>query len=80
MHLRDKHIVLTGAASGIGAALARRFAAEKPKGLVLADLAASRSALEAVAKETGALAVPCDVSREGDIQALCAAAALRLPI
>ena len=74
MELRDKTIVLTGAASGIGAAMARRFAAEKPRGLVLADIAAQRSALDAVAKETGALAVTCDVAKEADIQALCAAA------
>lgn len=74
MNLRDKNIVLTGAASGIGAALARRFAAEKPRGLVLADLAAAGPALEAMARETGALAVACDVSREADIQALAAAA------
>ena len=74
MQLRDKHIVLTGAGSGIGAALARRFAAEKPRGLVLADLAAAKSALEAVARETGALAVTCDVSKEVEIQALIGAA------
>ena len=74
MNLTDKNIVLTGAASGIGAALARRFAAEKPRGLVLADLAASKFALDAIAAETGALAVPCDVAREADVKALVAAA------
>ena len=74
MHLKGKHIVLTGAASGIGAALARKFAAEKPRGLVLADLPAAKAALEAVARDTNALAVPCDVSKEADIQALVAAA------
>jgi NAD(P)-dependent dehydrogenase (short-subunit alcohol dehydrogenase family) len=74
MNLHGKHIVLTGAASGIGAALARKFAAEKPRGLVLADLPAAKTLLETVARETGALAVPCDVSREGDIQALAATA------
>lgn len=74
MKLQGKHIILTGAASGIGAAVARRFAAEKPSGLVLADLAASKAQLEAVAKETNALAVACDVSKEADIQALVAAA------
>ena len=74
MNLQGKHIVLTGAASGIGAALARKFAAEKPRGLVLADLAAAKPALEAIARETGASAVACDVSKEHDIQALVAAA------
>ena len=38
MELRDRHIVLTGAGSGIGRALAARFAAEEPRGLVLCDL------------------------------------------
>ncbi len=74
MHLRDKHIVLTGAAGGIGAALARRFQAEGARGLVLADVAAVRGPLEALARETGGLAVVCDVGKEADIQALVAAA------
>jgi len=58
--LRSKVIVVTGAGSGIGAAMARRFAAESPSGLVLADVdlgAASR-----VADEVGGVAVRADVS------------------
>ncbi len=69
MQLRDKHIVVTGAASGIGAALARRFASEGAR-VVAADLATAKIALEAVAKATGGLAVTCDVSNEESIKAL----------
>lgn len=74
MKLAGKTIIVTGAASGIGAALARRFAVEKPAGLVLADLASSMRQLETVAKEAGGTAVACNVSQEADIQALVAAA------
>ena len=77
MHLRNMHIVLTGAAGGIGAALARRFAAEGARGLVLADVAAVQVPLEALARETGGHAVACDVSREADIKMLVAAAKAR---
>jgi NAD(P)-dependent dehydrogenase (short-subunit alcohol dehydrogenase family) len=37
MQLKDSHVVITGAASGIGAALALRFAAEGARALALAD-------------------------------------------
>ncbi len=74
MKFRDKHVIVTGAASGIGAALARRFAAEGARGVVVADLAAARTPLEAVAREIGGLAVTCDVAREHEIKALVASA------
>src|SRR6478752_5887010 len=73
MRLEDKHVVVTGAASGIGAALARRFAAEGARGVVVADV--QLDALEAVARESGnALAVRCDVTDEAQILALVDAA------
>ncbi len=74
MKLHQKHIVVTGAASGIGAALARRFAAEGARGIVVTDRAASTPALEAVAREIGGFAFPCDVTRETEVKALVAAA------
>ena len=41
MDIAGKNIVITGAASGIGRALARRFKAEGAAGLCLADLIAT---------------------------------------
>jgi len=49
MELADKVVVITGAASGIGEAMARRFAEESPAALVLADIDMER--LEPVAEE-----------------------------
>jgi len=70
MDIRNRIVVITGGASGIGAALARRFHAEGARGIVVADLQAD--ALRAVAAEVGGLAVPCNVANEADIQALVA--------
>lgn len=72
MHPRGKVCVVTGAASGIGEAVARAFAAAGARGVVVADLAAEK--LAKVAADIGGLAVPTDVSKEADIQALIAAA------
>ena len=70
--LAGKVAVVTGAASGIGRALADRFARAGMK-LVLADveetaLAAAAGELAAAGAET--LAVPTDVSRADDVDAL----------
>lgn len=70
MKVDGKIAVITGAASGIGRALARRFKSEGAKGIAVADM--QEDALKAVADEIGALPVVTDVSRESDIQALVA--------
>jgi NAD(P)-dependent dehydrogenase (short-subunit alcohol dehydrogenase family) len=67
VELADKHVVVTGAGSGIGRALARRFAADGAR-VVVADLHADSTA--AIATEIGALAVPTDVGHEAEIRAL----------
>ena len=72
MKIADKSVVVTGGASGIGLALARRFRAEGARGIALADL--QEDALQEAAGETDALAVPCDVAVEADIKRLVAAA------
>jgi NAD(P)-dependent dehydrogenase (short-subunit alcohol dehydrogenase family) len=70
MRLSGRVAVITGAAGGIGAAMARRFAAEGAAGLVLSDL--DLQAVDALADEvaTDAVAVRADVSVAGDIQDL----------
>src|SRR3954451_25116326 len=72
MELRDKHVVVTGAAGGIGSALARRFAAEGARAVVVADL--DGDAARAVADELGGHAVAVDVRREDRLNALIAEA------
>ena len=60
MELNSKVIVVTGGGSGIGAAMARRFAAEDPSALIVADI--DLDAARAVADDIGAEAVLTDVS------------------
>jgi NAD(P)-dependent dehydrogenase (short-subunit alcohol dehydrogenase family) len=62
VNLQDKVIVVTGAAQGIGRAMALRFAQEKPRALYVADL--QKPSLEV------GIPVQCDVSRESELQAL----------
>jgi len=70
MEIQGKVAVVTGGASGIGAGLARRMAAEGARGVVVADIDLERA--QAVAKEIGGVAAHCDVSREADIRQLVA--------
>jgi NAD(P)-dependent dehydrogenase (short-subunit alcohol dehydrogenase family) len=68
MQVQGKIIVVTGAASGIGRSMARRFKADGARQVVCADRDAE--GVRQVAAEIGAVAMTCDVSREADIQAL----------
>jgi NAD(P)-dependent dehydrogenase (short-subunit alcohol dehydrogenase family) len=68
MELKDRIIVITGAASGIGRALAVRFKAEGAKLIVCADR--DEKGVRATAEMVGGVAFTVDVSREADIQTL----------
>jgi NAD(P)-dependent dehydrogenase (short-subunit alcohol dehydrogenase family) len=65
--VQDKVVVVTGGASGIGRALAQRFAAEGARTVVVADL--DEAGAGAVAGSIGAAAVPAGVD-VADEQAL----------
>ena len=88
MEIRDKIAIITGAASGIGAGLAERFATEGALGIVVADINLAQA--EAVARAINAaggerasslrcdvMALRCDVSVEADIRELVAATRAR---
>lgn len=76
MQVKDKVVVVTGGARGIGRALCLRFAAEGAKAVVVADI--QQAGIDEVVglisgqanTQTQALGVITDVSRESDVQAL----------
>ncbi|QNG38779.1 SDR family oxidoreductase [Geodermatophilaceae bacterium NBWT11] len=68
MRLQDAVAVVTGAGSGIGAALARRFAAEGAAEVVVSDR--DGAAARRVAEEIGGTADTTDVTDEGAVAAL----------
>jgi NAD(P)-dependent dehydrogenase (short-subunit alcohol dehydrogenase family) len=67
MRLKDQSAIVTGAASGFGAAIAERFAAEGAR-VGVADLNEAQG--QAVAQRIGGVFARCDVSRAEDVQAL----------
>ncbi|MDP6564013.1 MAG: SDR family oxidoreductase [Alphaproteobacteria bacterium] len=69
MQFDDKVTVITGGASGIGAACARNFAA---RGAKVAVVDINRDGAEAVAGEVGGLAVACDLGEAAEIDAMVA--------
>src|ERR1700733_7151933 len=77
MDVKDKVCVVTGAASGIGEAIARVYAQAGARGVVVADLKSSRERLPGVAGDIDGFAVTADVGQESDVQALIAAAEAR---
>ena len=72
MRLAGKRCVITGAAQGIGRAIAERFAAEGAS-LLLADIDGPRVA--ALAAELGQQAFTADVAQKAEVEALIAHAA-----
>ena len=68
MDIKNKVAVITGGASGIGAALAQRFYSEGAKAVVVADLDAEK--VNQVASTIGGHSSVCDVSNEEEIKNL----------
>ena len=68
MELTDRHVVVTGGAGGIGSAVARRFAAEGARAVVVADV--DEAGARAVAEQIGHHAAHVDVRSEDSIEAL----------
>jgi NAD(P)-dependent dehydrogenase (short-subunit alcohol dehydrogenase family) len=68
MELKDKIIVVTGAASGIGRAMAQRFAQEGAKHIVCVDL--NKAGAEETAQSIGGTAYGVNVGKEAEIAAL----------
>ena len=72
MQLKDQAAIVTGGASGLGAATARRLAKEGAK-VAICDVNVKLA--ETVAKEISGLAVTCDVADSASAEAAIAAAA-----
>jgi NAD(P)-dependent dehydrogenase (short-subunit alcohol dehydrogenase family) len=70
VEVANRHVVVTGAAGGIGRALVRRFDAEGARAVVAADrdLDGARS----IAGEVGGLAVQLDAGSEDSVRRLIA--------
>ena len=68
MELANKIVVITGGGNGIGKALAERFAQERVKHLVVADI--DMDAAEEVAHSVSGTALRVDVSSENEIENL----------
>ena len=72
MRLKDKVAIVTGAGSGFGAGIARRFAQEGAQVIVndINEASAQRVADEIRASGGQAQSVPADVSKDADVAAL----------
>ena len=76
MRLRDKIAIVTGAGSGFGEGIAKKFVAEGAK-VIVADRNAEAAARVASALGAAAHAVTADVSRAADVKAMADASEAR---
>jgi len=72
MEIRDKVVVVTGGASGIGRALCEAFAGQGARGIVVADL--DPAGASQVAQAIGGMAQGVNVANEAEVQRLVQAA------
>ena len=72
MRVKDKVVVVTGGASGIGKALCERFAAEGARAVVVSDIDSEGIAqtVEGIRQLTSALGIPCNAGVESDVENL----------
>ena len=66
--VRERVVVVTGAAKGIGRAIARAAVSSGARAVIIADL--DSEGADAAAREIGGTPIACDVSREEDVRML----------
>src|SRR5579862_8749241 len=72
MEIEGRHVVVTGAAGGIGRALCRRLSADGARAVVMADR--DLAGAQQLATEIGGLAIELDAADESSVRALVAQA------
>jgi len=75
MQIKDKVIIVTGGANGIGRALCHKFAAAQAKAVVVSDIDVQGA--ERVATDIKGIAIPANVGRENEVEKLVAEATQR---
>ncbi|MGI9288302.1 MAG: SDR family oxidoreductase [Pseudomonadales bacterium] len=70
MQIKDKVVLVTGGANGIGKALCERFSEERARAVVVVDIEYDNAAT--VAQAIGGVPMAADVSKEADIQRMIA--------
>lgn len=70
MQIKDKVIIVTGGANGIGRALCHKFAAEQAKAVVVSDIDVQGA--ERVAADVKGVAIPANVGKENEVEKLVA--------